>query len=179
MTRYEEDQASLQSFQVADKRKWIEGKEYEREEFEVRHETQIEINVDMGCGWEKATEYEYHMEDKNYRRIVAYPIEGKEMPESIKSKLEEYASQYSERDIEMIEKGVSIAIELAAQPNAGKQERFKMPTDKNIVDFALVFNDGKIEHEKLADMVAMCQFIIDRLYENGDILIPSSKENER
>jgi hypothetical protein len=57
-------------------------------------------------------------------------------------------------------------------------ERFKMPTDKDIIDFALIFNDGKIEREKLSDMVAMCQFIVDRLFENGDIKIPSSKENK-
>lgn len=55
-------------------------------------------------------------------------------------------------------------------------ERFKMPTDDQVIKFALVFNDGKVEHHKLADMVGFLQMVIDRLYENGDILIPSSKE---
>jgi hypothetical protein len=62
------------------------------------------------------------------------------IPESIKSKLEEYASQYSERDIEMIEKGVSIAIELAALPNAGKQD-----VPKYNADFLWGFDDDSIE----------------------------------
>lgn len=57
-------------------------------------------------------------------------------------------------------------------------QRFKMPESKDIVGMALLFNNGKIEREKLTDMVAMCQMIIDRLYENGDINIPSSKEDK-
>jgi hypothetical protein len=56
-------------------------------------------------------------------------------------------------------------------------ERFKFPTDKQIIDFAIVFNDGKIEKEKLADMVAMCEMILHRLHENGDVTIPSKNEN--
>ncbi len=57
-----------------------------------------------------------------------------------------------------------------------KKERFIKPTDKQLIDFALIFNDGKIEKRKLADMIAMSEFIIDRLYENGDITKKSSKE---
>lgn len=57
-------------------------------------------------------------------------------------------------------------------------ERFKKPTDEQIIQFALVFNEGKIEPEKLADMVGLCEMVVDRLYENGDVLIPSSKENK-
>lgn len=56
--------------------------------------------------------------------------------------------------------------------------KFKMPSEEQIIHFALVFNDGKVQPEKLADMVGMCNLIIDRLYENGDILIPSSKEKK-
>ena len=41
---------------------------------------------------------------------------------------------------------------------------------------AIIFNDGKLEQQKLADMVAYGQFIVDRLYENGDVMKPSSKE---
>lgn len=65
-----------------------------------------------------------------------------------------------------------------ASPKGKEEERFKMPTDKQVVDFAIVFNDGKMERKKLADMVGFLQMIVDRLYENGDILIPSSKENQ-
>jgi hypothetical protein len=56
------------------------------------------------------------------------------------------------------------------------KELFKKPTDKELVEIALLFNDGKIQKSKLRDMVAMSEFIIDRLYENGNISKPSSKE---
>ena len=55
-------------------------------------------------------------------------------------------------------------------------ERFKMPTDEQIINIAIIFNHGVIDKHKLSDMVSMCQFVIDRLYENGDILKPSKKE---
>jgi len=32
--------------------------------------------------------------------------------------------------------------------------------------------------EKLSAMVGMCQMIIDRLYEHGDIMVKSTKEKE-
>ncbi len=59
-----------------------------------------------------------------------------------------------------------------------KQERFKKPTDKQLVDFALIFNDGRIEEDQLANMVGMCSLIIDRLHENGDVSIPTLEENK-
>lgn len=55
-------------------------------------------------------------------------------------------------------------------------ERFKMPTDKQLVEIALLFNDGKLQKSKLRDMIAMCEFVLDRLYENNDVTKPSSKE---
>jgi len=55
-------------------------------------------------------------------------------------------------------------------------ERFKKPTDKQLVEIALLFNDGKLQKSKLRDMIAMCEFILDRLYENNDVMKPSSKE---
>ena len=58
----------------------------------------------------------------------------------------------------------------------GKQKRFIKPTDKQYVEIALLFNYGKLERAKLRDMVAMAEFITDRLYENGDVSIKSSKE---
>jgi hypothetical protein len=57
-------------------------------------------------------------------------------------------------------------------------QRIKMPVDKQLLDMALIFNDGHLDPIKLADMVAMCQFILYRLHENGDINIPSSQEKE-
>jgi hypothetical protein len=52
-------------------------------------------------------------------------------------------------------------------PEEPSQERFTKPTDKQLVEIALLFNDGKIRKSKLRDMVAMAEFIVDRLYENG------------
>lgn len=57
-----------------------------------------------------------------------------------------------------------------------KNEKFKMPSDKQMIEIAILFNEGKFEKQKLRDMVACCQFILDRLYENGDVETPSSKE---
>lgn len=57
-------------------------------------------------------------------------------------------------------------------------ERFKMPTTKQICDIAILFNqeDGVVDKQQLANMLAMSEFILDRLYENGDIMIQSTKE---
>lgn len=57
-------------------------------------------------------------------------------------------------------------------------ERFKMPTDQQLIEMAIVFNEGVIDRQKLADMVAYASLILDRLYENGDVLIQSKKEKE-
>jgi len=54
--------------------------------------------------------------------------------------------------------------------------RFLLPSDEQLIKFAVLFNNGKLEPEKLADMLSMTRFVIDRLYENGDVLIPTSKE---
>jgi hypothetical protein len=60
--------------------------------------------------------------------------------------------------------------------STGPTERFKRPTDEQVVGMALLVNLGKVEQKKIADMVALADMIIDRLYENGDIVIASSKE---
>jgi len=54
--------------------------------------------------------------------------------------------------------------------------RFQMPTDEQIAKAAIVFNDGRIDEEELTNMISLCLFVVDRLYDNGDIMIPSSKE---
>jgi len=58
------------------------------------------------------------------------------------------------------------------------EERFKMPDDLTLFKIAVVVNDGVIERDKIADMMAMCKIILDRLYENGDVRTPSKDERE-
>ena len=58
----------------------------------------------------------------------------------------------------------------------GNTERFKMPSDEQLMEFAILFNEGAIEPEKLGSMVAMSKVLIERLHENGDVLIPSANE---
>jgi hypothetical protein len=55
-------------------------------------------------------------------------------------------------------------------------ERFKKPTHEQVVEFAILFNEGNLDREKLVDMVAMCQMIIDRLHDKGDIMIKCQRE---
>lgn len=56
------------------------------------------------------------------------------------------------------------------------QERFKKPTDEELIKVAILFNDGCMDAEALGNMVSMCQFIINRLYENGNCLMPTAQE---
>lgn len=55
-------------------------------------------------------------------------------------------------------------------------ERFKKPTDDELIKFAILFNDGRIDAEELVGMVGMCNLVIDRLYENGDCMVPCKAE---
>ncbi len=57
-----------------------------------------------------------------------------------------------------------------------KFERFTKPTRQQILELAILFNDGKIEQKKLVDMVALANLIVDRLHENGTVEMKSSKE---
>ena len=54
--------------------------------------------------------------------------------------------------------------------------RFQLPSNQQIVELAILFNDGNMDKEILTKMVSLADFIIDRLYENGDVSKPSSKE---
>ena len=56
------------------------------------------------------------------------------------------------------------------------EPRFTKPSSDDLIGIALLFNDGVFDEEKIVPMVAMGQFIIDRLYENGDVKIPSINE---
>lgn len=53
-----------------------------------------------------------------------------------------------------------------------------MPTDDDIFNIAVLFNGGKLEKGKLADMCAMTDFILDRLHEHGNVKTKSSREIE-
>lgn len=59
-----------------------------------------------------------------------------------------------------------------------KVERFIKPTDDQIVKFAIVFNEGKIEEQKLADLVGFCSLVVNRLYDRGVINKKSDEEIE-
>lgn len=59
---------------------------------------------------------------------------------------------------------------------ATSNHRFNRPDPKDFVSFAVLFNDGAVDLERLSAMVGMCTLIVDRLYENGNIRIPSSTE---
>lgn len=54
--------------------------------------------------------------------------------------------------------------------------RFQLPSDQQVVELAVLFNDGSLDKEILTKMVSLADFIINRLYENGDISKQSSKE---
>jgi hypothetical protein len=71
------------------------------------------------------------------------------------------------------------AIEIIGQLDQAKPQqpdKWVRPTDNQLIEIAILFNNGKIQQSKLADMVGMCQFILDRLFENGDVTKRSSKE---
>ena len=57
-------------------------------------------------------------------------------------------------------------------------ERFRKPTDDEYVNISLVVNEGHVDKFKLADMITMAEFIVDRLYDNGDVNIPSLREQQ-
>lgn len=74
-------------------------------------------------------------------------------------------------------KGLILALKIYDKERIkGGIVRFNMPSDKQMFDVALLFNNGKFDLDKLSDMIACSQFIVDRLFENGDVLTPSSKE---
>lgn len=53
--------------------------------------------------------------------------------------------------------------------------RFTMPSDDHLVKIAILFSDGKLDRDQLSAMVGMCQFVLDRIQENDDVTVPSSK----
>ena len=61
-----------------------------------------------------------------------------------------------------------------------QEEPFKMPTDKQLIDIAILFSQdkGKINKLELTNMIAMSEFILNRLHENKDVMIPSTTESQ-
>ena len=57
-----------------------------------------------------------------------------------------------------------------------QKERFKMPTDKEMIEIGIMFIGGSEDVDKLTDIVSVLTFILDRLYENGSVELPSNKE---
>ena len=60
-----------------------------------------------------------------------------------------------------------------------KTEAFKMPTEKQLIGIAILFSEenGTVNTIELRNMLAMAQFVLNRLYENSDITIPAKDEN--
>jgi hypothetical protein len=56
-------------------------------------------------------------------------------------------------------------------------ERFKKPTDNQLIEIAILFNNGKIEKDTISQMLAMTLFVLDRLHEHGTIEKRSSIED--
>ena len=58
------------------------------------------------------------------------------------------------------------------------QSRWIMPTDKQLIEIAILFSEekGVVNKLELANMVAMAQFILNRLAENNDVMIPAKSE---
>jgi len=55
-----------------------------------------------------------------------------------------------------------------------EKERFKKPSPEQLMKLAVVIHE-KMNREVLVDMCTMTQILIDRLYDNGDLMIPSNK----
>lgn len=55
------------------------------------------------------------------------------------------------------------------------KERFKKPTEEEIIGLAIKTADT-IDSKRIADLSTFATILIERLYDNGDINIPSEKE---
>ena len=84
-----------------------------------------------------------------------------------------YKAQLSDKPMPIISKNKNERETIA-------QETFKMPTDKQLVDIAILFSQDKgiINKVELANMIAMSEFILNRLHENKDVMIPSTIESK-
>jgi hypothetical protein len=90
---------------------------------------------------------------------------------------EENCGTYDDTDkgFEAIEKNVFLEF-ITQFASHSEEKEWKRPTGKQLIEICILFNDGKLEREKLADMLSPIEFVLDRLFENGDVTKPSSKE---
>jgi len=56
------------------------------------------------------------------------------------------------------------------------KERFTMPTDEQLIELAILFNDGILDIDELSKMVGITQFVLHRLHEHDDITKKSKLE---
>lgn len=54
--------------------------------------------------------------------------------------------------------------------------KLNIPTNKQLTEIALLFNEGVIDIPKLTDMIAMTQYVLDRLNDNNDVMKKSLQE---
>jgi len=103
------------------------------------------------------------------------------MTDEIK-KLIESVTPYREMDIVMYsmqkEKWIlkSDFDRVVSELTKHEKGNFVLPSDQDMIEIAILFNNGILDKDKLSDMVAYGQFIVDRLFENGDVKIKSTKE---
>lgn len=57
-----------------------------------------------------------------------------------------------------------------------REERFIKPTYEQLINAAILFNDGNLEKETLSNMVSLSMWVVDRLHENGDIRKATAQE---
>jgi|GEM_PF-6231387 len=58
------------------------------------------------------------------------------------------------------------------------EERFIKPTMEQLTEAAIIFSEGKLDRNALATMIGMGSWLVDRLYENGDITKPTIQEGK-
>ena len=51
-----------------------------------------------------------------------------------------------------------------------------MPTDEQLIELAILFNDGILDIDELSKMVGITQFVLHRLHEHDDITKKSKLE---
>ena len=91
-------------------------------------------------------------------------------------RLTTYVGDSARNDKEIIDRLTNELDKTNAEIERLKGERFTKPTDDDLIKFAIVFNDGEINKEKLADLVGFAEMIINRLYDRGTIMQKSDDE---
>lgn len=122
------------------------------------------------------------------KRGDIYPIELDADIQKVNSEMDkcEYCSMNPPHKCNVIPTCTTIRARIipkkAEESEVQHSERFKKPSSDEVVKFALLFQteagENPINREVLIEMVGFASMVIDRLYENGDITKPSSKEKK-